>query len=237
MGPAEDLSNDCFAADGADWIATPEYFPADDRPGMGAATGDWNQDGRPDLVVTNMGQPAYLFSNELATGNWIEVLPYGTMSGPEAVGSWIEVHCGSDVFTRYTTLGSNFASQDSRSVHIGIGEHTSIDQVVVRFPLGTEEVVNAPLVNSELTVVEGGFLSVGTPVENARVTLFSPGVWHIHSAQTLHWHVLDLRGRQLQQGTKKAGTASVDLSRLPSGSYVLWMQSPEGLVHSARIWR
>ena len=78
---------------------------------------------------------------------------------------------------------------------------------------------------------------MGTPVENARVTLFSPGVWHIHSAQTLHWHVLDLRGRQLQQGTKKAGTASVDLSRLPSGSYVLWMQSPEGLVHSARIWR
>ena len=237
MGPSQDLSNDHYSVEDNVWTLDEAAFPLDDRPGMGAATGDLNQDGKPDLIVTNMGAEAYFFENTAPIGHWIEVLPIGTTSGTEAVGSWIEVYCGTDVFRRYTTLGSNFASQDSRSVHIGIGDHTVIDHLEVHFPLGHVQTVDAPSIDQEIEVVEGPATTI---VEASAPWLLSPvgpARWQLGGTDAATWQVLDLSGRTALVGSKNAEPCTVDLTTQPAGAYFLHVQSGGTQAHVYRLVR
>lgn len=236
MGPSEDLANDCFTADGIEWTNANALFPPDSRPGMGAAMGDYNQDGLLDLVVSNMGAELYVFENQMDAGNWIEITPLGTLSGTEAVGSWIEVHAGGEVYRRYTTLGSNFSSQDSRGVHIGIGSNTTIDQVVVYFPLGQIETVVNPAINQTLSVVETGAIVCGPEHVQVQCTPLMPATWELFAPDDMEWTVLDAGGKTVAQGKEKAGTHTLDLSKHASGFYVLQIQSA-GAMHGFRLLR
>ena len=58
----------------------------------GLAWGDFDRDGRVDLVVTRLNQPAQILWNRSAGSNrWIDVDLRGTKSNRDAIGAWVEV--------------------------------------------------------------------------------------------------------------------------------------------------
>ena len=58
----------------------------------GLAWGDFDRDGRVDLVVTRLNQPAQLLWNRTAgAGKWIELDLLGTTSNRDAIGAWVEL--------------------------------------------------------------------------------------------------------------------------------------------------
>jgi len=129
------------------------------RVGRGAAWGDYDNDGSPDLLVmTNGGVPA-LLHNENRTGNgWIRLILVGIQSNRDAIGARVRVTVGKETQTQEVKSGSSYLSSSDRRLLFGLGQAARADNVEIRWPGGKIQ----PLGSLEkmtpghsLTVIEG----------------------------------------------------------------------------------
>jgi hypothetical protein len=103
----------------------------------GSATGDFNNDGFPDFVVTSKAPlGARLYMNDGIGGNYIKVKLEGVLSNRDAVGSYIDVYVGPNHLMNYTMCGEGYISQNSQWEHFGLGDYEVIDSLVVTWPSG-----------------------------------------------------------------------------------------------------
>ena len=99
--------------------ATPESFKASPQAHRGAAFGDFNGDGRIDVVVSALGEPAELWENRTANaGNWIAFRLTGTKSNRDGIGARIRV--GKQ--WNEMTSAAGYASSSLSAVHFGRGQ-------------------------------------------------------------------------------------------------------------------
>jgi hypothetical protein len=104
----------------------------------GLAWGDFDRDGRVDLVVTRLNQPAQLLWNRTtAAGNWIELDLRGTKSNRDAIGAWVEVETADGKQWDRVAGSSGYGCSSSRRLHFGIGSATRATRVSVRWPAGS----------------------------------------------------------------------------------------------------
>ena len=124
--------------------------------GRGMATGDLNNDGDLDVLITNNGEPPVLLRNNGGNRhNWIGLQLIAKQSNPEAVGAVITWQAGSLKRSRLKTAGGSYlASHDPREI-LGIGSAAKIDYVQIRWPSGKVDRVANPRLNRYLKVVEG----------------------------------------------------------------------------------
>jgi enediyne biosynthesis protein E4 len=112
--------------------------------GRGMATGDINNDGRIDAVVTTNGGPAYVLRNDTVTANhWLELNLVGHRSNRDGIGAVVKVTT-TDVsqYATVSTAGSYLSSSDKR-VHFGLGANTNAQAVQIRWPSGVvQELTN-----------------------------------------------------------------------------------------------
>ena len=102
----------------------------------GLAWGDFDRDGRVDLVVTRLNQPAQLLWNRTANaGNWIALELTGTKSNRDAIGAWIEVETADGKQWDRVAGWSGYGGSSSRVMHFGIGAAAQAN-VRVRWPAG-----------------------------------------------------------------------------------------------------
>lgn len=128
---------------------------ADDRDGRGVALADFDNDGRLDLYVTNLNQPAILYRNRMeATGNWVQLSLRGTRSNRNAIGARVEVKTASGVQMREVNGGNGYSAQSTLRVHFGLGANDSIESIQVRWPSGLRQTLRNPPINRLLTIVE-----------------------------------------------------------------------------------
>ena len=129
----------------------------DDNPSFACSVFDYNTDGNMDIVVVNGGTVNFhLWENNISnTNNFIKIELEGTSSNKDGIGSWIDVYAGSDVYTRSTHCGIGYLSQESLKNHIGIGTHTTIDSIKIRWPSGVIDRIDNPTINQTLMVLEG----------------------------------------------------------------------------------
>ena len=134
--------------------------PAFNRPlaARALATGDFDNDGAVDVLVTmNNGAPL-LLRNTAAKGNhWLGVRLVGKKANPDAVGAVITWQSGDLKRRRMKTGGGSFlASHDPREV-LGIGDRTEIDSLEIKWPQpggATERFTDLPI-DRYITIVEG----------------------------------------------------------------------------------
>ncbi len=211
-------------------------FAGDTVASFSNAIGDFNRDGYPDIAVLNHA-PANLFLWENNGGNkhWLKVQLQGTVSNRDGIGAFIEVHANGRTLTRYTLCGEGYLAQNSGYEMFGLDTVTTIDSIKVFWLSGMVDVLTNPTVDQELLIIEGSTI---TSVQEAhqlpgvqcypnpareRLTVTSESV-------VSTYEVIDISGRVVQQGTANAYRWNIATDALPSGYYLLTLQTERGVV-------
>ena len=122
----------------------------------GAAFGDFDGDGRIDIVVTRLNGRAELFRNTSPANNhWIAFRLVGRRSNRDGIGARIHVttDAGPDQWNHATT-SVGYASSSDRIVHFGLGAAQMVRHVEIEWPSSThQELKNLPT-NRLITIEE-----------------------------------------------------------------------------------
>ncbi len=117
----------------------------------GCGFADFNHDGKVDVVVASLGEPAELWENVSPNRNaWLNVRLAGRDSNRDGIGAVVMVGDQSNVMT--TAVG--YASSSHDGVHFGLGTAQSAVDVEVRWPGGIVQTVRSQGVNRLIEVQE-----------------------------------------------------------------------------------
>jgi hypothetical protein len=122
----------------------------------GVAFGDFDNDGRIDMVVTVLGGQVKLLHNITESNNhWILLKLVGTKSNRMGIGAQIHITTedGRSQWNEVTTSVGYASSSDSR-VHFGLGASHLIKDMEVRWPSGIKQTLHDVAVDRVLTVEE-----------------------------------------------------------------------------------
>ena len=132
------------------------------RVSRGCAFGDFDNDGRVDVVVNNLDDAPSLLRNECRNGNnWLMVKCIGTRSNRSAIGTRVTVTTGSHVQIDEVMSGSSYYSQNDLRLHFGLGSASMADLVEVRWPSGSRESFEGVDGNRVVTIREGEGIDSG----------------------------------------------------------------------------
>ena len=122
----------------------------------GIAVADFDNDGRPDMFVTNSGKSPYLWRNVQPTSNhWLQIQLTGVKSNRDAVGARVQVRTGDRTLITFVNGGNGFASQSTRRVHLGLGQATRVDHLEVTWPSGLKQAFDNVAVDRIFRLKEG----------------------------------------------------------------------------------
>ncbi len=125
-------------------------------PGRGAAFGDLDNDGRVDVVINNQDRGPTLLKNVVPAGRWISFALIGDARGPrDAIGAVVTVEAGARRLRRDIVSGSSYCSQSDFRAHFGLGDATTVDRVLVRWPDGVREAFHVPGVDRIVSLTKG----------------------------------------------------------------------------------
>ncbi len=122
----------------------------------GAAFGDLDNDGDIDIAINHKdGAPAVLRNDTPAEGNaWVRLDLVGTRSNRDAIGTLIKVQVGPRTIYRQRKGGCSMQSTNDGRVLIGLGKADRVDKITLRWPSGTEQVLENVKPGQALKVVE-----------------------------------------------------------------------------------
>jgi enediyne biosynthesis protein E4 len=124
------------------------------RPARGLAVGDLDDDGRPEIVLVNMNSTPSLLKNSGPRGHYLNVALTGTQSNRSAIGARVIVTAGSRKMIDEVMSGGSYYSQNSFTLHFGLGQCEIVDNVEVRWPSGIVQTTGKAPVDQMLKIVE-----------------------------------------------------------------------------------
>jgi enediyne biosynthesis protein E4 len=108
--------------------------------GRGLATGDYDRDGRVDvLIVDYNGAPVLLHNESEGAGHWLELELSARPPNRFAYGARVTVGAGGAAIVQELSPASSYLSSSSPWLHFGLGAETLVEGVEVRWPDGTIE--------------------------------------------------------------------------------------------------
>jgi hypothetical protein len=128
--------------------------------GRGCAVGDFDDDGRLDLVISHIHQAAAVLRNDSdPTQHWLELDLTGVRSPRDAIGAIVRLTCSSGTCIRQWRGGGSYASTNTRRLHFGLGPATQIDTIEIHWPSGNRQVLKSAAVDQRIRVIEAGGLT------------------------------------------------------------------------------
>jgi len=121
----------------------------------GACFADYDNDGKVDAFVVNLGAKGTLVHNvSTGTGHWIAIKLRGTMSNRDGIGARVDIDAAGKHQMAERVAASGYLSQNDDRLHFGLGAATSIDKIVVRWPSGRSQTLQQVSVDRALTIEE-----------------------------------------------------------------------------------
>jgi hypothetical protein len=156
-----------FTNAAASWgLATPSIS-------SGAAYGDLDGDGAPDLVVNNVNQEAFVYRNNTRVlhpeNHFLRVRLEGEGSNRFAVGARVTVHAGDATFMQEESPTRGFQSSVDYVLDFGLGPHGTVDSLRTDWPDGRVSVRRSVTANQLVTVRHAESLAAG-PATSAAPT-------------------------------------------------------------------
>ena len=134
-----------------------------ERVSRGSATGDYDGDGDPDLLVFNSGQPLSLLRNDQGDANhWITIRLAGANGNPNGIGARLTATSGDLVQTRELRGSRSYLSQSALCLYLGLGKRAQLDALAVRWPSGRVEHFGPFAANQAIALVEGEGVSAAS---------------------------------------------------------------------------
>ena len=138
--------------------------------GDSVVTADYDLDGFLDLFVTNGSDPTnftqnapyQLFQNQGNDNNWLEIDLEGIVSNRDGIGAQVFVTAGGVTQLREQSGGIHQIAQNHQRIHFGLADNTKVDEILIKWTNGEEQVINNVAANQLLHVIE--------PIES-----FAPG--------------------------------------------------------------
>jgi hypothetical protein len=127
-------------------------------PARGLATGDFDNNGRIDVLIGNNGGAPVLLRNNAGEGNhWLGLRLQGTACNRDAIGATITWSAGGTTHSRLKSHGGSYlSSHDMREV-LGLGAATKVDWVEIKWPQPSgrvERLTDLPI-DRYVTIAEG----------------------------------------------------------------------------------
>jgi enediyne biosynthesis protein E4 len=121
----------------------------------GACFADYDDDGKVDSFLVNLGAKGKLVHNvSTNTGHWVAIKLVGTKSNRDGIGARVEIYAGDKRWTDERVSGSGYLSQNDGRMHFGLGPAMAIDKIIVKWPSGREQTLEKQAVDRVLTVEE-----------------------------------------------------------------------------------
>ncbi len=229
-------------------------FVGDTVQSFSNALGDFNKDGKIDLMVINSSPfQSQLWENQtISSHGYISIELEGVLSNRDAIGSRIDVYSAGQRQSRFTQCGTSFLGQNSERNIIGIGLAEMADSILIHWPTGHVDRLEEVMAGAEIKLLEGsttgGEINISpdvqlissTPSRQAISPLFSvypnptsDQLYFKHDqAELLKIHSIRLFNvwGQLEKGYGKTDrlVQSLDLSELQPGIYWLEVVTSEG---------
>lgn len=124
--------------------------------GRGSATGDFDNDGRVDLLVVDYEGPPLLLHNVSQTkSHWIKLDLRGRGKNHFAHGAQVVARAGKRIWIGCVSPASSYLSSSDPRIHFGLGSVSKVDNISIRWPSGRKETLREVTANKIIKVREG----------------------------------------------------------------------------------
>jgi enediyne biosynthesis protein E4 len=121
----------------------------------GGAAGDFNNDGRMDLLVLPIaGEPVLLQNNTAPSAHWIGLDLRGHRKNGDAIGAQVRLQACGNKQSSVVRNGGSYLSVDDPRIHFGLGSCNRVDELEIRWPFGETQRLKGPTADRYLTVDE-----------------------------------------------------------------------------------
>ncbi len=104
----------------------------------GSAAADFDRDGDLDIVINNLDGSPFFLENRSPVGNWIQITIQDERGMP-AYGARLIVETGGQKQLAELYSSASFLSQNSATLHFGLGSADKVTRLWVRWPDGKEK--------------------------------------------------------------------------------------------------
>jgi len=124
------------------------------RPARGLAVGDLDGDGRPEIVIVNMNSVPSLLKNDGQHGHFLNLSLTGTKSNRSAIGARAIVTVNGRKTIDEVMSGGSYYSNNSFTLHFGLGTAAAVDGIEIRWPGGTVQKIGKTVADQTLNITE-----------------------------------------------------------------------------------
>jgi len=127
----------------------------DPKAHRGAAFGDFNNDGKIDIVVNVVnGQPQLLINRTENRNHWIVLNLVGTRDNRDGIGTRVKITTANGVQFNHATTAVGYSSSSDKRIHFGLGNAATIDKIELSWPTGVKQVLTNVKADQVFTITE-----------------------------------------------------------------------------------
>jgi hypothetical protein len=123
--------------------------------GRALARLDFDRNGKLDFVITHLEQPTALILNQTETDHhWLQLQLVGTASERDSIGAKILLRYADHESTDWVIAGDGYLCRNENVVCFGLGGAAMIDELVVDWPSGKQQILQRITADRRLLIIE-----------------------------------------------------------------------------------